>query len=152
MHPLTLLKMVSYPVVPGSKHQAGGAQPSATGKVAVLQSTENIKALCLPRHRLRHQLPGQTGKRHAVAAEALQVFAPLANRLGIWEIKWEMEDLAFRFLEPDTYKQIARFLDEKRVGREAYMADLRAELETAIRSLGFDAKVAHDFAQQPKEV
>ena len=78
---------------------------------------------------------------HELAWEALHIFAPLANRLGIWQIKWEMEDLAFRFLEPDTYKQIARFLDEKRVGREAYMADLRAELETAIRSLGFDAKV-----------
>jgi GTP pyrophosphokinase len=46
-----------------------------------------------------------------LAREALQVFAPLANRLGIWEIKWEMEDLSFRFLEPDTYKQVARLLD-----------------------------------------
>ena len=48
----------------------------------------------------------------AIAREALQVFAPLANRLGIWQMKWELEDLAFRFLEPDTYKQIAGLLDE----------------------------------------
>ena len=54
----------------------------------------------------------------SVAREALHVFAPLANRLGIWQIKWEMEDLAFRFLEPETYKQVARLLDEKRVERE----------------------------------
>jgi chromatin segregation and condensation protein Rec8/ScpA/Scc1 (kleisin family) len=54
------------------------------------------------------------------------VFAPLANRLGIWQIKWEMEDLSFRFLEPDTYKQVARLLDEKRTEREASVARLRA--------------------------
>src|SRR5690606_31761531 len=49
-----------------------------------------------------------------IAREALHVFAPLANRLGIWQIKWELEDLSFRFLEPDTYREIARLLDEKR--------------------------------------
>jgi GTP pyrophosphokinase len=60
-----------------------------------------------------------------LASEALQVFAPLANRLGIWEIKWEMEDLSFRFLEPDTYRQVAKLLDEKRVEREAHVERLR---------------------------
>jgi (p)ppGpp synthase/HD superfamily hydrolase len=55
----------------------------------------------------------------SLARESLQVFAPLANRLGIWQIKWELEDLSFRFLEPDTYKEVARLLDEKRGEREA---------------------------------
>ena len=50
----------------------------------------------------------------SLARESLQVFAPLANRLGIWQVKWELEDLSFRFLEPDTYKEVARLLDEKR--------------------------------------
>jgi hypothetical protein len=54
-----------------------------------------------------------------LARESLQVFAPLANRLGIWQIKWEMEDLAFRFLEPDDLPEVARLLDEKRAEREA---------------------------------
>jgi GTP pyrophosphokinase len=76
-----------------------------------------------------------------LAWESLHVFAPLANRLGIWQIKWEMEDLAFRFLEPDTYKQIALWLDEKRSGREIYMAELRESLEKAILSMGIDAQV-----------
>ena len=49
-----------------------------------------------------------------LAAESLQVFAPLANRLGIWEVKWEIEDLSFRFLEPETYRQVAQWLDQKR--------------------------------------
>ena len=65
----------------------------------------------------------------ALAKESLQVFAPLANRLGIWEIKWELEDLSFRFLEPDTYKKIAKLLDEKRIERESNMQLLREKLQ-----------------------
>lgn len=76
-----------------------------------------------------------------LAAESLHVFAPLANRLGIWEIKWEMEDLSFRFLEPDTYRQIARLLDEKRIEREAYVVQLRGRLETELRAQGIPAQV-----------
>jgi GTP pyrophosphokinase len=77
----------------------------------------------------------------AVARESLNVFAPLANRLGIWQIKWEMEDLAFRFLEPDTYKQIARLLDQKRAEREGFMEALRAQLERELNSSGIAALV-----------
>ncbi len=76
-----------------------------------------------------------------LAAESLNVFAPLANRLGIWEIKWEMEDLSFRFLEPDTYRQIARLLDEKRIEREDYVLRLRERLETELRTQGIPAQV-----------
>ncbi len=57
----------------------------------------------------------------ASRASPLQVFAPLANRLGIWQIKWELEDLSFRFLEPDMYSNGPRLLDEKRGEREMYM-------------------------------
>jgi GTP pyrophosphokinase len=70
-----------------------------------------------------------------VARETLDIYAPLANRLGIWQLKWELEDLAFRFEEPQTYKRIAKLLDEKRVERETYVAEaigrLRQELEAA---------------------
>ncbi|MDP2677460.1 MAG: bifunctional (p)ppGpp synthetase/guanosine-3',5'-bis(diphosphate) 3'-pyrophosphohydrolase [Rhodoferax sp.] len=77
-----------------------------------------------------------------IAAEALQVFAPLANRLGIWEIKWEMEDLAFRFQEPDTYRQVACWLDEKRAEREANVERLRATLQSDLNANGISAKVS----------
>ena len=77
-----------------------------------------------------------------IALEALQVFAPLANRLGIWEIKWEMEDLAFRFQDPDTYRQVARLLDEKRAEREAYVERMRAQLEADLNASGINAKVS----------
>ncbi len=77
----------------------------------------------------------------AVARESLQVFAPLANRLGIWQLKWEMEDLAFRFLEPETYKDVARLLDQKRGEREADMAGLRQRLQEDLRRQGIEAQV-----------
>src|SRR3990167_8592026 len=76
-----------------------------------------------------------------VAREALQVFAPLANRLGIWEIKWEMEDLAFRFLEPDVYRQVARLLDEKRSERELHVEQLRLQLESDLKAQGMSVTV-----------
>jgi len=76
-----------------------------------------------------------------VASESLQVFAPLANRLGIWEIKWELEDLAFRFLEPDTYRQVAGWLDEKRSEREAAMDALRAQVVVELARHGLPATV-----------
>jgi GTP pyrophosphokinase len=78
---------------------------------------------------------------HELAAEAMQVFAPLANRLGIWQIKWELEDLAFRFLDPENYHAIARQLDERRTDREARIVRLRAELEADLASHGLAAEV-----------
>jgi GTP pyrophosphokinase len=83
-----------------------------------------------------------------VAREALQVFAPLANRLGIWQVKWEMEDLAFRFLEPETYKGVAKWLDAKRVQREQMVEQLRARLEADLRAQG----VAADVHGRPKHI
>jgi GTP pyrophosphokinase len=77
----------------------------------------------------------------SLAQETLSVFAPLANRLGIWQIKWELEDLAFRFLEPITYKEVATWLDEKRVEREVYIEKLQATLQDELKSQGIHAQV-----------
>lgn len=79
--------------------------------------------------------------RQRMANEALDVYAPLANRLGIGQIKWELEDLAFRCKEPETYKLIARLLDEKRVNREDYINQAVVQLEAKIRAEGIVAKV-----------
>jgi len=78
----------------------------------------------------------------ALALETMQVLAPLANRLGIWQIKWELEGLAFRELEPDTYRDVAHLLDEKRVEREAFVEQLRARLQADLRAQGIQAKVS----------
>ena len=90
---------------------------------------------------LRYSAISKQAVPFALAHESLHVFASLANRLGVWQIKWEMEDLAFRFLEPDTYQHIARLLDEKRIEREAFMASLRLQLEQSLNRSGVAALV-----------
>jgi GTP pyrophosphokinase len=76
-----------------------------------------------------------------LAAETMQVFAPLANRLGIWQIKWELEDLSFRFLEPENYRSIAGLLDERRADREARVDALRESLSADLAAHGLPAEV-----------
>lgn len=71
-----------------------------------------------------------------LARESLEVFAPLANRLGIWQIKWELEDLSFRFLEPEQYRHIARLLDERRVEREAGVQAFAQQLREPLMAAG----------------
>ncbi len=77
----------------------------------------------------------------AMAEESLQVFAPLANRLGIWQIKWELEDLAFRFLQPEAYHQVARLLHEKRAQRESGVEAARTQLARLLQEAGIAAEV-----------
>ena len=103
-------------------------------RVVMLRLASRLQTL---RHFAQTKLPLPPG----LAAESLQVFAPLANRLGIWEIKWEMEDLAFRFLEPDTYRTVAGLLDEKRTEREAQVQRLRDELQAGLQAQGVLATV-----------
>ena len=91
---------------------------------------------------LRYYAASKRAVPPSIAREAQEVFAPLANRLGIWQIKWELEDLSFRFLEPDTYKHIARLLDEKRIERETYMEQLRTRLEAELRARSISATVS----------
>ncbi|MEO7338490.1 MAG: bifunctional (p)ppGpp synthetase/guanosine-3',5'-bis(diphosphate) 3'-pyrophosphohydrolase, partial [Caldimonas sp.] len=76
-----------------------------------------------------------------IARESMQVFAPLANRLGIWQIKWEMEDLAFRYLQPEQYKHVARLLDEKRSEREGGVERLRRALADDLAAHGLRAEI-----------
>jgi GTP pyrophosphokinase len=76
-----------------------------------------------------------------IAQQTRSIFAPLANRLGVWQIKWELEDLSVRYLEPDLYKKIARLLDERRVDREQYIAEVVSQLKQALSQAGIPAEV-----------
>jgi GTP pyrophosphokinase len=87
-------------------------------------------------------------ERTALAQLSADIHAPLANRLGIWQLKWELEDLAFRFLQPDTYKRIAKLLDEKRGDRERYIEDVKARIRDALGDAGIKA----DVAGRPKHI
>jgi GTP pyrophosphokinase len=73
--------------------------------------------------------------------ETMDLYAPLANRLGIWQLKWELEDLSFRFLEPETYKRIARMLEEKRMMREGFVQSAITRLENELAAAGIKAEV-----------
>ena len=79
--------------------------------------------------------------RRQVAREVRELFAPLANRLGVWQLKWEMEDLSYRFLEPENYQRIARLLDEKRLDRERYIQDVVARLQAELQAVHIQAEV-----------
>ena len=76
-------------------------------------------------YRLRMAKDAPHDQRKALAIETREIYAPLANRLGVWQLKWELEDLAFRYLEPDTYVRIVRALNEKRAEREAAIENVR---------------------------
>jgi GTP pyrophosphokinase len=75
------------------------------------------------------------------ARETFDLYAPLANRLGVWQLKWELEDLSFRFLEPQTYKRIASMLEEKRLGREHFVNSAIERLKSELAAAGIKAEV-----------
>ena len=90
---------------------------------------------------LRWFAKNKTEERAAYARETLDIYAPLANRLGIWQLKWELEDLSFRYLEPEVYKRIAGMLDEKRVEREQYIGKAMATLRASLEEMGIKAEI-----------
>ncbi len=135
-------------------HQAGAS--SALGSDSTASQTESVRKMLLAFSKdlrvillhlasrlqtLRHFAATKLPVPPSLAKESLEVFAALANRLGIWQIKWEMEDLSFRFLEPQTYRDVARKLDAKRGEREAAVESLRSGLEAALAALGIRATV-----------
>ncbi|WP_438404085.1 HD domain-containing protein, partial [Aeromonas veronii] len=90
---------------------------------------------------LREAKTADEETRVLMAQEITNIYARLANRLGIGQLKWELEDLAFRYLHPDTYKQIAKQLDEKRLDRERYIREFVQSLRNGLKEAGVDAEV-----------
>ena len=119
----------------------------------LLATVEDIRVVLLRlasrTQTLRHFAAEADELRVPVARETLELYAPLANRLGVWELKWELEDLSFRFLHPEIYKDIARHLDEKRVEREQFIATASARLQEELQAAG----VAHaEVYGRPKHI
>ncbi len=94
----------------------------------------------LARMRAAVALPAEQAA--ALARLTRDIHAPLANRLGIWQLKWELEDLAFRFLQPDMYRRIAKLLDERRSDRESFIRESLDELQRALDAAGIRAELA----------
>ena len=128
-------------------HQQRGAQGSgAEGLRRLLLSIVRdlrVVLILLARQLVRMRRAGSLPEpeQRALAQLSADIHAPLANRLGIWQLKWELEDLAFRYLQPDTYKRIAQLLDEKRGDRERFIEQAKRELRTALAAAGIAAEV-----------
>ncbi|MDX1811987.1 MAG: HD domain-containing protein, partial [Gammaproteobacteria bacterium] len=91
--------------------------------------------------RLREISDKDEATRKGVAKETLEIFSPIANRLGIGQLKWELEDLSFRYLQPETYQRIAKLLEEKRGERESYIKNVVTEISDLLKEAGIEAKV-----------
>ncbi len=99
--------------------------------------------------RLRHARELPESERRRLAFETRELFSPLASRLGVWSLKWELEDLAFRYLEPEEYHRIARALAERRVDRERYIDAVCARLKQELRDAGVAAVAVYG---RPKHI
>lgn len=93
-------------------------------------------------HNMRTLNSMKKHKQKRIARETLDIFAPLANRLGIWQIKWELEDLSFRHLEPTTFRELARAMQQKRDEREKWVAKIKYELAQELLKAGIPAEIS----------
>ena len=99
-------------------------------------------------HNMRTLFHMPVAKRERIAQETMEIFAPLANRLGIWQLKWELEDLSFRYINPEQYKNIADKLNERRVDREKQID----EIITHLKSLLKQSKIDSEINGRPKHI
>ena len=129
----------------GQENDAAHSSQAEVLRKMLLAMVEDIRVVLLRlasrTQTLRFMSRASDELRRPYAQETLDIYAPLANRLGIWQLKWELEDYAFRYLEPGLYKKIAAMLDEKREEREAFIAGAVAALEAELRSTGIRAEV-----------
>ena len=98
--------------------------------------------LCDRLHNMRTLDAVSEEKQKRVATETLEIFSPLANRLGVWQVKWELEDLAFRYIEPEIYKSIAKKLAERRVDRQSFIDGFTEDLINELQQHGVKAEIA----------
>jgi GTP pyrophosphokinase len=93
-------------------------------------------------HLLRESKDAPAAERERIARETREIYAPLANRLGVWQLKWELEDLSFRYLDSENYRRIAGWLASKRIDRERYIAETIEILSNALKKAHIEAEVA----------
>ena len=126
--------------------RANAAQQSEVLRKMVLGMAEDIRVVLIRlasrTQTLRWFAKHDSDERRAYAQETLDIYAPLANRLGVWQLKWELEDLSLRFLEPEVYKSIAKLLDERRVEREQYIAQAMAALARELEAAGVQGEIS----------
>ena len=129
----------------GQESSAAHSSQAEVLRKMLLAMVEDIRVVLLRlasrTQTLRFMSRASDALRRPYAQETLDIYAPLANRLGIWQLKWELEDYAFRYLEPEVYKKIASMLDEKRDERERFITGAVAALDSELRATGISAEV-----------
>ncbi len=132
---------------------AGEADQSESLRQMLLAMTDDIRVVLIKLaervQTLREMASGAPDLRRRLALDARELYAPLANRLGVWQLKWELEDLACRYLEPETYKEIARLLDERRLDREWYIEQVLTQLNAELTRAGLKD---FEVAGRPKHI
>jgi guanosine-3',5'-bis(diphosphate) 3'-pyrophosphohydrolase len=122
-----LTKLDKLPMNVGGIDPARGTAQAQNLRKMFLAMAEDVSVvlikLCDRLHNMRTLWAFPEEKQKRIAYETQEIFAPLANRLGVWQIKWELEDLAFRYLEPEKYREIADLLSSKRVTRERFIRE-----------------------------
>ncbi len=127
------------------KKKGGDIQQIESLRKMLLAMVQDIRVVLIKlaeRTQTMRNLSGATPQQQKqTALQTISIFAPLANRLGIWQLKWELEDLSVRYLEPELYKNVASLLDERRVDRETYIAEVVSRLDQALSKSGIPAEV-----------
>ncbi len=130
----------------GAQDKDEAAQQVESLRKMLLAMVEDIRVVLIKlaeRTQTLRSLSGANPERQKqIAQETQSIFAPLANRLGVWQLKWELEDLSLRYLEPGLYKKVAKLLDERRVNREHYIAEVIARLKQTLAEAGVEAEVS----------
>ncbi|CAN5226483.1 bifunctional (p)ppGpp synthetase/guanosine-3',5'-bis(diphosphate) 3'-pyrophosphohydrolase [soil metagenome] len=125
-----------------AQHEGGSAEGLRRLLLALIRDLRVVLVLLSVQVvALRTAVTAPEQEQRALARITADIHAPLANRLGIWQLKWELEDLAFRYLQPETYQRIARLLDEKRTGREKFIDEAKQKIRTALAEAGIKADV-----------
>jgi len=141
----------------GSLHLQEGKKSDQTQQIETLRKmllamVQDIRVVLIKlaerTQTMRYLANASPEQQKLIAHETRGIFAPLANRLGVWQIKWELEDLSLRFIEPQLYKQVAKLLDERRVDREQYIADVLTLLKRELTQAGIRA----DVTGRPKHI
>lgn len=127
--------------------QAAQPNPRAeTLRKTILAMGDDIRVMLIKLadrlHNMRTLGALSTSKQHRIAQETLDIMAPIANRLGIWQIKWELEDLSLRYLHPDAYKDIASKINARRLEREQVIRDIKQRLEAELKALGIPVVIS----------
>jgi len=127
------------------KNKDEAAQQIESLRKMLLAMVEDIRVVLIKlaerTQTLRHLSGASAGQQQLIAQQTRSLFAPLANRLGVWQLKWELEDLSVRYLEPELYRKVAKLLDERRADREQYIAAVVTQLGHVLDQVGIVAEV-----------